>query len=109
MQEGEGKCILAASLATQEAYGKKEQDHSIFTYHLLEGLRGANDASIDKDGYVTPSSLGDYVYERVTTSAIKQKPVIKTETAGKILFETWLSLAVNIPTGNCCTATRGCS
>jgi hypothetical protein len=33
LPEGEGKCILAASLATQEAYGKKEKDHSIFTYH----------------------------------------------------------------------------
>jgi uncharacterized caspase-like protein len=42
LQEGEGKCLLAESLATQEAYGLKEKDHSIFTYHLLQGLRGAN-------------------------------------------------------------------
>ena len=54
LQEGEGKCLLAASLAPQAAYGKKEKDHSVFTYHLLEGLRGANGASIDKEGRVTP-------------------------------------------------------
>ena len=78
--------------ATQEAYGKKEKDHSIFTYHLLEGLRGANGASIDKDGYVTPSSLGDYVYHRVTASAVKQKPVIKTETAGRIILANYPNL-----------------
>ena len=40
LQQGEGKCLLAASQAAQEAYALKEGDHSIFTYYLLEGLKG---------------------------------------------------------------------
>jgi hypothetical protein len=84
LQEGEGKCLLAASLATQEAYGLKEKGHSIFTYHLLQGLRGANGDSIDNEGRVTPESLGAYVYRKVTESSPKQRPLIKTESSGKI-------------------------
>ena len=48
---------LSASQAPQEAYGLKEQNHSIFTYYLLEGLRGT-EKSVDIDGNVTPYSLG---------------------------------------------------
>jgi uncharacterized caspase-like protein len=32
--------FLAASQAAQEAYALKEGNHSIFTYYLLQGLRG---------------------------------------------------------------------
>ncbi len=76
------------SLATQVAYGKKENDHSVFTYHLMEGLRGA---SIDREGTVTPHSLGEYVYDKVT-AAVKQKPVIKTEASGKIILADYRGL-----------------
>jgi len=86
LRQGEGKCILAASLATQEAYGLKEKGHSIFTYHLLDGLLGAKGESIDNEGNVTPESLGNYIYDKVTESSIKQKPIIKTETSGKIIL-----------------------
>jgi uncharacterized caspase-like protein len=51
--QGEGKCLLAASQAAQEAYVLNEQDHSIFTYYLLEGLRGT-EKSVDVEGNVTP-------------------------------------------------------
>jgi hypothetical protein len=39
LRQGEGKCILAASQATQEAYGKKKGDHSIFTYYFTRRLK----------------------------------------------------------------------
>ena len=39
-EQGEGKCLLSASQAAQEAYGLREKGHSIFTYYLLEGLKG---------------------------------------------------------------------
>jgi hypothetical protein len=45
LNQGEGKCILSASQATQEAYGKKKGDHSI-TFYLLQGLK-ANEMAVD--------------------------------------------------------------
>jgi uncharacterized protein YjbI with pentapeptide repeats len=86
LEEGQGKCLLAASMATQEAYGLKEKGHSIFTYYLLEGLRGGNGESVDKDGRVTPDSLGTYVYDKVTDVAPDQKPIKKVEEAGNIIL-----------------------
>jgi uncharacterized caspase-like protein len=59
-QQGEGRCLLAASQATQEAYALKENGYSIFTYYLLEGLIG-NKNSVDAEGNVTPYTLGNYV------------------------------------------------
>jgi uncharacterized caspase-like protein len=35
LQQGEGNCLLAASQATEEAFGLRESGHSIFTYYLL--------------------------------------------------------------------------
>lgn len=49
-EEGEGKCLLAASQAAEEAYALKEGDHSIFTYYLLQGLMG-NEKSVEANGY----------------------------------------------------------
>lgn len=72
LEEGEGKCLLAAFLATQAAFGLRKKDYSVFTYHLLEGLRGANGDSVDNEGRVTPESLGAYVYEKVTQSSPKK-------------------------------------
>ena len=64
LQQGEGKCLLAASQATEEAFGLTESGHSIFTYYLLQGLRG-NEKSVDSEGNVTPDSLGNYVYREI--------------------------------------------
>jgi hypothetical protein len=86
LEEGEGKCLLAASMPTQQAYGLKEKGHSIFTYYLLEGLKGGNGESVDKEGRVTPDTLGSYVYEKVTDLAPQQKPIKKVEEAGNIIL-----------------------
>lgn len=37
---GEGKCILTASQGQGEAYVLEEHNHSVFTYYLLQALRG---------------------------------------------------------------------
>ena len=49
LNEGFGRCLLAASQGYEEASGRQEKDHSIFTYYLLEGLRG-NKNSVDEEG-----------------------------------------------------------
>ena len=37
---GEGICILAASQAHQEAYALEEHNHSMYTYYILQALKG---------------------------------------------------------------------
>ena len=84
---GEGRCILAASQGLQEAFALEEQNHSLFTYYLLEGLRG-NKSSVDDSGYVTADSLGKYVYNSIMSLSSerrpKQKPMRKIEASGDI-------------------------
>ena len=95
LQQGEGKCLLAASQATQEAFGLREEGHSIFTYYLLQGLKG-NEKSVDSDGNVTPDSLGNYVYKKIVNlppdRRPKQKPIRKTEASGEIILATYPDL-----------------
>lgn len=86
LEEGEGKCLLAASQALQEAYDLKEQEHSLFTYYLLDGLRIANGAAVDNSGGVTPDSLGKYVYDKVTDASPNQKPIRKVEASGDTIL-----------------------
>jgi uncharacterized protein YjbI with pentapeptide repeats len=89
LKQGEGKCILAASLGAQRAYDLREEGLSIFTYYLLEGLKG-NEKSVNNDGNVTVSSLGNFVYDRIVNlpeeKRPKQKPLIKVEGGGDILL-----------------------
>jgi hypothetical protein len=56
-KEGEGRCLLASSLGDQYSYKMHDKDYSIFTYFLIEGIKGANGKSVDPRGYVTALSL----------------------------------------------------
>lgn len=94
-QQGEGKCILSASQATQEAFALKEGEHSLFTYYFLEGLR-RNEKSVDTNGNVTPITLGNYIYKAIMNlppgKRPKQKPVTKAETSGDIILASYPDL-----------------
>jgi tetratricopeptide (TPR) repeat protein len=96
LEQGEGKCLLAASQAAQEAYALKEGENSIFTYYLLEGLRG-NEKSVDGDGNITPYSLGNYIYRAIlnlpANKRPKQKPITKVEASGDIILANYPKLA----------------
>jgi tetratricopeptide (TPR) repeat protein len=93
---GEGKCILAASQATQEAYKLLEGDNSIFTHYLLRGLKGDQN-SVDIYGNVTPDSLGRYIFREIANLPAekkpKQTPMTKTEVAGDIILAYYPELA----------------
>ncbi len=65
LNTGEGKCILAASQALQEAYVLEEQNHSVFTYYLLQGLKGEEEAAADNNGNITVDSLGRYIHNKI--------------------------------------------
>ncbi len=59
--------VLAAAGAGETAMEWAQQRHGLFTYWLLDGMRGAADAN--HDGIVDAGELGDYVARRVRTTA----------------------------------------
>jgi tetratricopeptide (TPR) repeat protein len=89
IEEGEGTCILAASQEYQNAYSLDEEGHSIFTYYLLQGLKG-NEDSVDNDGCVTPQSLNRYIFKKIRSLPLdkrpRQKPSMKSEVSGDIIL-----------------------
>jgi hypothetical protein len=58
-----GLAILTASEAAQYSLERTERGHGVFTWHLLQGLRGAADA--DGDRIVTLGEAMEHVRERV--------------------------------------------
>jgi uncharacterized caspase-like protein len=86
-KEGDGKCVLASSLAAQVSYKKKGEPYSLFTYCVLEGLKGGKEGgAVSPEGYVTPYTLGNYVYHRIMEEDRRQKPITKTEMSGDIIL-----------------------
>ncbi|HEY6839075.1 MAG TPA: caspase family protein [Geobacteraceae bacterium] len=62
LQRSIGSAVFSASSDTQQAL-EGYNGHGLFTYVLLEGLKGK--ADVRKDGYVTVLGLADYVEEEV--------------------------------------------
>ena len=89
---GIGRCLLAASQGYEEAYDRKEKDHSVFTYYLLEGLKGDIN-SVDAEGNVTPYSLGMYIHKAILNLPLakrpKQRPITKTDSSGEIILASY--------------------
>jgi Caspase domain len=87
LQNNKGICLLAASQAAQEKYALKEGGNSIFTYHLLDGLKGK---AVDANGNVTADSLGKYVHRAIVNLPYdkrpKQTPVRKMEVGDEIIL-----------------------
>jgi hypothetical protein len=93
--QGQGKYILSASQAAQEAYALTTGEHSIFTYYLLQGLRG-DTKSIDKEGNVTPESLGKYAYREIMSLPLdkrpRQKPITRAVGSANIILASYPEL-----------------
>ncbi|MFO7706976.1 MAG: caspase family protein [Desulfobacterales bacterium] len=82
---GRGKVILTASAANEVSIEKDELQHGVFTYYLLEGLKGA--ADLDRDGMVTVDEAYRYVSEKVPrATGQEQHPVKKGEVEGSIVL-----------------------
>ncbi|TCC08627.1 caspase, EACC1-associated type [Kribbella soli] len=105
---GRGRTVLTASDSTQYAF-EGSQIHgdaprSVFTHHLIEGLRtGA--ADLDADGDVTTDELYDYTYKAVTAEQPGQRPRQFAETEGRTVVASnprwtlpeYLASAINSP------------
>ncbi|MGE5467043.1 MAG: caspase family protein [Ignavibacteria bacterium] len=73
-----GSTVLSAATSVQEAL-EGYKNHGLFTYVIVEGLKGAADA--DRDGFVKTFELADYVDNQVpelaeTVFRHKQYPIV---------------------------------
>ncbi|MFI5346606.1 MAG: caspase family protein, partial [Elusimicrobiota bacterium] len=64
---GDGRLILTAATATQEAYENGRMGHGLLTHYLMEALQGAEE--VRENGRLSVYKLLEYVTKRVTDSA----------------------------------------
>ncbi len=71
---GEGRVTISASDGKQLSLELESYGHGVFTYYLLEGLKGKADgaAGTERDGVVEVEELWNYVKRHVTETARKQ-------------------------------------
>ncbi len=95
--QGAGRITITASNGKQESLEDEEYGHGVFTYHLLEGLKGKADGSAgtERDGVVDVDEIWNYVRERVKADARQrgnlQEPVLQTD-----LYSSGIPLTYNL-------------
>ncbi len=83
--KGKGRVIITASSANEVSAEDKKLQHGVFTYYLLEALRGK--ADIDKDGLITVDETYQYVSDKVSQATKQeQHPVKKGTVEGKLVL-----------------------
>jgi len=85
---GKGRLIFAAATAEQEAIEDRRRRHGLFTFYVLEGLRGAPE--IATAGRVPLLSLVEFVTRAVVNAARqirhRQEPTLKGVVEGDLAF-----------------------
>jgi uncharacterized caspase-like protein len=86
LTRSKGRAIVTASRPSEVSIELSELGHGVFTYYLVEGLKGAADAN--RDGIVSLQELYEYVEQQVTARARSvggnQHPVMKGELEGPL-------------------------
>jgi len=83
LAESEGRVILTASRGSEISQESPELKHGVFTYVLLEALRGSADKN--SDGFITVNEVYDYVVREVPNYA-NQHPRCKGEASGDLVI-----------------------
>jgi hypothetical protein len=85
ISRGKGRIILTASGANEVSCENDKLKHGIFTYFLLEGLRGKADA--DQDSVVTVDEAYGYLSKHVPqATGQEQHPVKKGTVEGRLVL-----------------------
>ena len=86
VEGGRGRVILAASGPNESARELERLGHGVFTYFLLEGLRGRADDN--RDGDVTVDEIYEYAFQEVRKATRgEQNPTRKAPAqVGQILI-----------------------
>jgi hypothetical protein len=82
---GKGRVIISSCSANEISKEDDNLQHGVFSYYMLEGLKGRADQ--DSDGIITVSELFSYISRKVPqASAQDQHPVKKGETEGELVI-----------------------
>lgn len=82
---GKGRVIMTASGANEVSVENDDLKHGVFTYYMVEGLKGKADA--DMDGLITVDEVYRYVYEKVPpATGQEQHPVKKGTVEGRLIM-----------------------
>ena len=82
---GKGRVIMTASGANEVSAENEELKHGVFTYYLVEGLKGMADA--DGDGLITVEEVYRYVSDKVPqATGQEQHPVKKGTVEGRLIL-----------------------
>ncbi len=82
---GKGRVILTASGPNEVSAEKDELKHGVFSYYLVEGLRGR--ADFDKDGLISLDELYRYVSNKVPeVTGQEQHPMKKGTVEGRLIL-----------------------
>ena len=88
MDKSKGMVTISSCDLDQQSFEWDEKGHGVFTYFLMEGLRGPADR--DRDGEIVVSELNRYVYDATTRWAAKrgfvQTPKFVTSVMGDIVL-----------------------
>ncbi len=76
LKQGRGRAILASSRSTEYSWVLPGAENSLFTQHLLAGLRGG---IASDDGLIRIFDLFEYVQPKVTAGQSGQHPIFKAE------------------------------
>ena len=78
LRRGSGTTVLTSSAGAEYAFESSRQKNGLFTYALIEALKGAKAADANKDGSIVMSEVADYVKKRVDElSRGKQTPNVR--------------------------------
>jgi len=84
----EGFAVLSSCKLDEVSYEWPDQQHSVFSYFLLEGLRGAADR--DRDNIISVTDASNYVSEKVKDwgfrNSKQQSPTLECKISGDILL-----------------------
>jgi Caspase domain/TIR domain len=76
LKQGRGRVILASSRSTEKSYVLPNAANSLFTQHLLDGLKGG---AIGPGGIIRILDLFSYLQPKVTKDWANQHPILKAE------------------------------
>ncbi len=86
LTRSKGRAIITASRPNEVSIELPELHHGIFTYYMVQGLKGA--ADLNRDGIVTLQELYEYLEQQVTQKSRavggSQHPVMKGELEGAL-------------------------
>lgn len=84
----EGFAILSSCQIGQLSYDFPENNHGVFSYYLLEGLKGS--ADFDSDHIITVPDINNYIPQKMRewslSKRLEQNPTFEYNVSGDFYF-----------------------